>query len=61
MSPAAELSRQVMGPSNSRATRGALLLISVLLLLLFVVASVTLVQIALRQNTPAIQPTLFYF
>ncbi|MNF56438.1 Phytochrome-like protein cph2 [compost metagenome] len=61
MSPAAELSRQAaIGPSNSRATRGALLLISALLLLLFVVASATLVQIALRQNTRAIERSLFY-
>ena len=61
MSPAAQSSRQpAIGVSNSRATRGALLLISALLLVLFVVASVALVQIALQQNTRAIEQSLFY-
>ncbi len=61
MSPAAQSSRQpAIGVSNSRATRGALLLISALLLVLFVVASAALVQIALQQNTRAIEQSLFY-
>ena len=61
MSPAAESSSQpTIGVANSRATRRALLLISALLLLLFVVASVALQQIALQQNTRAIEQSLFY-
>ncbi|MFZ3207157.1 MAG: EAL domain-containing protein [Pseudomonas sp.] len=61
MSPAAELPRQpTIGVANSRVTRRALLLISALLLVLFVVASAALLQIALQQNTRALEQSLFY-
>lgn len=61
MSSTAELSRQpTIGVANSSATRRALLLISALLLVLFVVASAVLVQIALRQNTRALEQSRFY-
>lgn len=61
MSPTAELSRQpAIGAANSSATRRALLLISALLLVLFVVASAALVQIALQQNTRALEQGRFY-
>ncbi|MDX1370460.1 EAL domain-containing protein [Pseudomonas sp.] len=61
MSPTAELPRlPTIGVANSSATRRALLLISALLLVLFVVASAALVQIALQQNTRALEQSLFY-
>ncbi|WP_324733616.1 bifunctional diguanylate cyclase/phosphodiesterase [Pseudomonas paeninsulae] len=61
MSPTAELSRQpAIGVANSSATRRALLLLSALLLVLFVVASAALVQIALQQNTRALEQGRFY-
>jgi diguanylate cyclase (GGDEF)-like protein/PAS domain S-box-containing protein len=61
MSPTATLSRQpAIGVVNSSTTRRALLLISALLLVLFVVASAALVQIALRQNTQALEQSHFY-
>ena len=61
MSPTAELPRQpTSGVANSSATRRALLRISALLLVLFVVASAALVQIALQQNTRALEQGRFY-
>ncbi|MDA7087342.1 EAL domain-containing protein [Pseudomonas sp. SA3-5] len=61
MSPTAELSPQpTSGVANSAATRRALLRISALLLVLFVVASAALVQIALEQNTRALEQGRFY-
>lgn len=57
----AELSRHpVKAVANSSSTRHALLFIAALLLVLFAVASVALVQIALQQNTRATQQSLFY-
>lgn len=46
--------------ATSGATRHALLFMAALLVLLFVVASLGLVQIALQQNTRATQQSLFY-
>jgi diguanylate cyclase (GGDEF)-like protein/PAS domain S-box-containing protein len=61
MSPTAALSRQpTIGVANASATRRALLLISALLLVLFVVASFALVQIALQQNSRASEQGFFY-
>ncbi|MDP3814750.1 EAL domain-containing protein [Pseudomonas sp.] len=61
MPPTAELSRQpINAVATSSSTRHALLFIAALLLVLFAVASVALVQIALQQNTRATQQSLFY-
>ncbi|MHA6494296.1 bifunctional diguanylate cyclase/phosphodiesterase [Pseudomonas borbori] len=61
MPPIAEPSRHpTRAASNSTSTRKALLFIAALLLVLFVVASAALVQIALRQNTRAVEQSLFY-
>lgn len=60
MAPVIESSSLPSVMSNSSVTRKVLLFISVLLLVLFVVASVALVQIASRQNDQAIERGLFY-
>ena len=60
MAPVIESSRPPNVLSNSAVTRKALLFISALLLVLFVVASVALVHIAAQQNDQAIKQSLFY-
>lgn len=60
MAPVIESFRPPNVLSNSSVTRKALLFISALLLVLFVVASVALVQIAAQQNDQAIKQSLFY-
>ncbi|HEX5844663.1 MAG TPA: CHASE4 domain-containing protein, partial [Pseudomonas sp.] len=61
MPSTAELARHPgKAVATSSVTRRALLFMAALLLLLFVVASVGLVQIALQQNTRATQQSLFY-
>jgi sensor domain CHASE-containing protein len=60
MAPVIESSRPPSVISNSSITRKALLFISALLLVLFVVAGVALVQIAAQQNDQAIKQSLFY-
>ena len=60
MAPVVESLRALDAPSNASATRKALLFISALLVILFVGASVALVQIASQQNKQAIKQGLFY-
>ncbi len=61
MPPPTELARHPgKAVATSSVTRHALLFMAALLLLLFVVASVGLVQIALQQNKRATQQSLFY-